>query len=178
MRPFEEDDANAMYHNWTYDERVAKYCRWSPHENLDETKALLKMYLEQSSQGFEYRWAILLNGTNEPIGAIDVVGTEDEGKSAEVGYVLSHDYWNKGYISEALNIVINELFHNGFTKVIAKHHIDNIASGKVMEKCGMRYTHDSKEQKKFGSDELCDVKCYQIYKNVGSLLAPNCEGES
>lgn len=94
LRPFEEDDANAMYHNWTYDERVAKYCRWSPHENLDETKALLKMYLEQSSQGFEYRWAILLNGTNEPIGAIDVVWNRRRRQKCRSRLCFITCYWN------------------------------------------------------------------------------------
>lgn len=171
LRPFEENDAPAMYRNWTYDGRVAKYCRWYPHESFDATKALLKMYLEQAAQGFEYRWAILLNGSNEPIGAIDVVGIEDDGKSAEIGYVLLHDYWNKGYISEALAKVINELFNNGFTKIIAKHHIDNIASGRVMKKCGMCYTHDGKEETKFGSDELSDVKYYQICKKEKATLS-------
>ena len=165
LRPFEEDDAKAMYKNWTYDERVAKYCRWHPHENLETTKALLKMYLEQSSKGFDYRWAIFKNETDEPIGAIDVVGTEDEGETAEIGYVLSYDYWNKGYMSEALYAVIDKLFNSGFTKIIAQHHIDNVASGKVMEKCGMYYTHNGKEQAKFGSRELCEVKCFQICKN-------------
>lgn len=67
-------------------------------------------------------------------------------------------------MTEALKAVIDELFSSGIEKVIADHHIDNLASGRVMEKCGMKFTHFSKAKAKFGSDELCDVKCYEINK--------------
>lgn len=33
---------------------------------------------------------------------------------------------------------------------------------RVMEKCGMKYVRTSTAQKKFGSDEQCEVKCYEI----------------
>ena len=118
--------------------------------------------VEEAKKGFEYRWAILLNGNDEPIGAIDVVGVSEDNKTATIGYVLSYNYWNKGYATEALKEVIKYLFDNGFNVIEAEHHIDNIASGKVVEKCGMKYIGDSKAQKKFGSDEYCIVKQYQI----------------
>ncbi len=129
------------------------------------TQQLLNMYLEEAKMGFNYRWAILLKGSDEPIGAIDVVGVSEDNKTATIGYVLSYNYWNKGYATEALKEVIKHLFDNGFNVIEAEHHIDNITSGKVMEKCGMKYIGDSKAQRKFGSDEYCIVKQYQI-KNM------------
>ena len=164
LRPFKETDAEAIYKNWTFDNRVAKYCRWYPHSNIEMTQQLLNMWLEEAKNGFEYRWAILLNGTDDPIGAIDVVGLSEDNKKATIGYALSYNHWNKGYATEALKEVIKYLFDNGFNVIEAEHHIDNIASGKVMEKCGMKYTRDSKAQRKFGSDEYCIVKQYQIKK--------------
>lgn len=159
LRPFKEDDAKAMYKNWTYDERVAKYCRWHPHKSITETEDYLKMCLKS-----EYSWAIVLKDSDEPIGAIEVVGIYDENKTAEIGYVLSYDHWNKGYMSEAFKAVIDELFSKGFIKITATHHIDNPASGRVMEKCGMNFVCNDKGKAKFGSDELCDIKRYQINK--------------
>lgn len=38
LRPFREGDAAVMYKNWTYDERVARYCRWHPHNSIAETE--------------------------------------------------------------------------------------------------------------------------------------------
>ena len=178
LRPFCAQDAAAMYRNWTYDERVAKYCRWYPHENLQATEALLHMYLAKYESECAYCWAIVLRGENEPIGAIDVVGTEDDGKTAEIGYVLSYDYWNRGYMSEVLSAVIRALFDDDFMKITATHHVDNPASGKVMEKCGMRYTHGKQAQEKFGSDKLCDVKCYALTKAEWLCFEKRTEGES
>lgn len=164
LRPFREGDAAMMYRNWTSDENVAKYCHWHKHENLDTTVWLLNMYLEEAASGFEFRWAITEKGNDEPIGAIDVVGITDDNKTAEIGYVLSQKHWNKGYATEAFKAVIDELFHNGFTKIMAAHHIDNPASGRVMEKCGMRFVGYDKAIAKWGSDVLCDVRIYELVK--------------
>ena len=62
LRPLNLDDAEIMFKNWTYDERVAKYCRWYPHKSIDETKQLLKMYLEQAimlAKQYELKYQII-----------------------------------------------------------------------------------------------------------------------
>lgn len=162
LRPFREGDAEVMYRNWTFDKRVARYCRWYPHENIEATKMLLKMYLDEAEQGFEYRWAITFREKDEPVGAIDVVRVSEDGKTAEVGYVLSHKYWGQGIMTETLKAVIRTLFYRGFTEITACHHIDNPASGRVMEKCGMNLVSTAQAQEKFGSDKLCEVKYYSV----------------
>lgn len=162
LRPFKEGDAGMMYRNWTSDEQVARYCHWSRHENLDATAWLLKMYLEEAASGFDFRWAITEKDSDEPIGAIDVVEISDNGKTAEIGYVLSRCYWGRGYMTEAFRAVIRELHDNGITKIKAVHHIDNPGSGRVMEKCGLRFVGTGKAIEKWGSDTLCDVCLYEL----------------
>lgn len=166
LRPFREDDAEKMYQNWTYDERVARYCRWHPHEGVSATQDLLKMYLKQASEGFDYRWAITIKGTDEPIGCIDVVNMSSASKTAEIGYVLSHAYWGQGIMTECFHAVLEKLFHEGFMRIIARHHIDNPASGRVMEKCGMKFCGYGQATEKFGSKKLCRVKCYELKKDM------------
>ena len=160
LRPFNENDAQAMYESWTYDSRVAEYCRWYPHENISVTENLLKMYLGEAENGFQYRWAITLADTGKLIGCIDIVDIEQ----CEIGYVLSYDFWGKGIMTETVKAVINELFRCGFDRVTARHAVDNPASGRVMEKCGMKYIGNDMIQRKFGSDEMCEVRCYEIRK--------------
>ena len=164
LRPLTDADADEMFKNWTWDERVSRYCRWHPHKSIDETKQLLKIYKTQAESGFDYRWGIELEAGSVLIGIIDVVSLSDDKLTATVGYNLAYDYWNKGYATEALNAVIIYLFENGVNRIVAEHHIDNNASGRVMEKCGMKFTHFSKTKAKFGSDKLCNVKCYEINK--------------
>ncbi|MBQ9947801.1 MAG: hypothetical protein IJO91_05375 [Oscillospiraceae bacterium] len=36
LRPFKETDAPAMYQNWTYDERVARYCCWYSRKSIEK----------------------------------------------------------------------------------------------------------------------------------------------
>ena len=156
LRPFREGDAEAMNRNWTTDERVAQYCRWYPHKSLSETEEYLKLCLEM-----QYSWAITIKGNDEPIGCIDVVGENSVGVQ-EVGYVLAYDHWGQGIMTEVLGAVLEELLRCGFDKVGACHDVNNPASGRVMEKCGMKYVRSDRLQKKFGSDELCDVRCYEI----------------
>ncbi len=157
LRPFREGDAEAMFRNWTQDERVARYCRWYPHKDISETE----WFLKNCCLGAEYSWAITLKGKDEPIGGIDVVGENDVGVP-EIGYVLAHEYWGKGLMTEAVQAVLDELFRCGFEKIGACHDVNNPASGKVMEKCGMTYVRNSMSLKKFGSDEQCEIKCYEI----------------
>ncbi len=164
LRPFEKGDELAMFKNWTYDERVAKWCRWTPHKSVAQTKELLKTYLDKSKNNYEYRFAITLKEKNEPIGCIDAVEVSVDNKTATIGYVLCFDYWNKGYLTESLTALINHLFNNGFERVIAEHRVENVASGRVMQKSGMTFTHFGKAKAKFGSDELCDTAWYEIKK--------------
>ncbi len=156
LRPFRSGDSYAMYKNWTYDERVARYCRWHPHKTIEETEAYLQLCLDA-----EYCWAITLKGNDEPVGCIDMVGVNSVG-IPELGYVLMFPLWRQGIMTEALNAVISELFSLGYKKIEACHFVDNPASGRVMEKCGMKYIRNSITHKKFGSDELCEVKYYEI----------------
>ncbi len=162
LRPFRAGDAPAMYRNWCCDERVARYCRWFPHESVAITEELLQCYLREAEDGFLYRWAITKKESEEPIGCMDVVGFGADRHTPEIGYVLSYAEWGKGCMTEVLQAVIAYLFSCGYTKIAARHHVENPASGRVMEKCGMHMTGYAKIQEKFGSDQLCDVKCYAI----------------
>ena len=60
-----------------------------------------------------------------------------ENDEAEIGYFITPKEWNKGYATEALNVIIKELFRTGFKSVLCGHFEENAASRRVMQKCGM-----------------------------------------
>ena len=159
LRPFRQEDAEAVFKNWAADERVARFCRWYPHKSIEETKEYLKMCI-----GAEYCWAITLKDSGETVGSIDLVGINSFGVP-EIGYVLMYAHWGEGIMTEAVNAVIDELFNNGFGKIGACHDVNNPASGRVMEKCGMTYVRNCMGLKKFGSDEQCELSCYEICRS-------------
>jgi len=59
---------------------------------------------------------------------------------AELGYWMAAPHRNKGYMTEAVAAVIRYAIKElGVVRVQACHSVNNPASGRVMEKAGMRY---------------------------------------
>ena len=88
------------------------------------------------------RFVFGIYSKNKIIGFLNDVHREN--LTIEIGYFISPKEWNKGYATEALKAVINELFRMGFEAVQAGHFEENLASGRVMQKCGMK--HIEKEE--------------------------------
>ena len=56
----------------------------------------------------------------------------------ELGYVIHPTYWGRGYATEMLGAVIGVMAHEGFVTVRTGAFSENLASMRVMEKCGMQ----------------------------------------
>ena len=153
LRKFQMNDASMMYNNYASDPLVTKYLTWKHHADVSTTKEILSMWINSYDNLKNYQWAIVLKDINEVIGGISIVDIDEVNDSVEVGYCLSRKYWNCGYTTEALKEVIRFCFEViGVKEVTGRFAQDNIASGKVMEKCGMIYTHDTlarNNQKKY-----------------------------
>lgn len=67
-------------------------------------------------------------------------------KNAEFGYWICEKCWGKGYATEALMAIIDFGFQFGLHKICGRHYVDNPASGRVMQKCGMVHEGTQKEQ--------------------------------
>ena len=137
LRPFKLGDLNDVF-DYANNENVTRYLTWNSHKNLAETyNFLLKTATIYDDKTF--RWAIVLKQNNKVIGSIDVTRIEEENSVAEIGYVLNETYHNQGYMSEAFKGVIDYLFNKvQFKKIVACYQLENIASKRVMEKCGLK----------------------------------------
>ena len=47
LRKFKESDYKAMFENWASDGDVAKNAGWPKHENPEDTKGLVKMWVDE-----------------------------------------------------------------------------------------------------------------------------------
>ena len=80
--------------------------------------------------------------SGEFIGTIDLHKIDPVLKKAAIGYIIHQKYWNQGLTTEANRAVIKLAFEEiGMNKLTALHDRANPASGKVMEKSGMRFSH-------------------------------------
>lgn len=82
-------------------------------------------------------FSLILKKTQTMIGAIGLHPNAEHNR-AEAGYWIAVPYWNRGYATEALRVIIAFGFEElKFEKIYATHLIGNDASGRVMSKAGM-----------------------------------------
>jgi [ribosomal protein S5]-alanine N-acetyltransferase len=109
-------------------------------------------------------FAITLPEDGLAIGSIGLVVVPDY-QRAGMGYWLGQSYWGLGYMTEAAR----KCLHYGFTelglnRICADYFSRNPASGRVMEKIGMRYEGTLRQHVvKWGKFE--DLKMYGILKS-------------
>ncbi len=135
LTPWQTEFAQGMFDNWATDKEVNKFLSWELHKNVEETKQLIYMWINE----LNYNWCIVDKQTGEPIGSINTVKRNPRDFSCEIGYCLSRKCWNKGYMTEALKAVIDFLFSEGYFRIELKHAIENPSSGRVMQKAGMTF---------------------------------------
>lgn len=140
LRRFDDNDAKDMFDNWATDPEVSKFWCWKPHKNIEETKSLLLNWIKEYSNLKTYHWVIILKSNLQAIGYIYINEFDDFNNNCEIHFALSRHYWNKGIMSEACKGVMLFAFKViGIENIYTQHHIDNHASGRVMQKCGMSY---------------------------------------
>jgi ribosomal-protein-alanine N-acetyltransferase len=73
------------------------------------------------------------------IGTIMLFNFNHDAKNVEIGYVLSKDYWHKGYTGEAVTLLMDYLKdHTDTHKVYARVVNTNVGSSKVLENYGFK----------------------------------------
>lgn len=138
LRHWQISDAIEAFNNWASDKRMHEYVNWPVHTSVEQTKDLLSKWIASYENG-AYNWAVCLKSTNEIIGDISVESINKRHKTCEVGCCYAYKSWGKGYGTEALKCVLNYLLNEeDFYLVEAAHATDNPASGRSMEKAGMK----------------------------------------
>lgn len=116
-------------------EEVSKYVTWDKHTDPKITKKLCRHWKNQYIHKSTYRWAIEYN--KRVIGCIDVVVLYEQ--KAVLGWCIDSEFWNKGIVTEAVAAVRDYLLNDvGFEAIEAAHIKENIGSGRVMQKIGMK----------------------------------------
>ena len=157
LRPLTVDDTQAVC-LWPGDKRVAEYMIYPCHENTEVTREWLKS-LENLEN--EYTWGFIRKSDNMLIGSGGIRFRTDENVWS-FGYNLRFDCWGYGYATEASKRMIKYACseHNA-REFVAEHAIENIASGRVIEKCGLVFEEYS-EYSKFDNSRTFRCKKYRM----------------
>lgn len=132
LRPFLPEDQDRILEILT--DRTVKQTYMLPDfEQKEEAIPLFQRLMELSMSQNRYVRCIYLENT--PIGFINDVEIKDG--SIELGYVIHPDSQGRGHMTKALSAAITELKSKGYQHIICGAFESNIASIRVMEKCGM-----------------------------------------
>ena len=130
-------------------------------------------YTEQDAKDFietyaaktvpESRFAITLTSDGQLCGGIGL-RVDEPHQHAELGYWLGVPYWGQGYGTEAARAMIHYGFETlGLHRIYASYVPHNVASGRVLQKIGMRREGRMRAHIcKWG--EFQDLECYEMLK--------------
>ena len=103
------------------------------YQKREEAEPLFQRLVQLSRDENRYVAGVYWDG--QFIGMMNDV--EIKGKQIEMGYVYLPAYYNRGFATEALIGAITYLQEHGFDTVLTGAFSGNLASLRVMEKCGM-----------------------------------------
>jgi len=110
--------------------------RWQPIYYEDEEKWYEDL-IKNKEKNIEL--CIVENSSKELIGLIGLYKIDFYSRYAELGYWIWKDYWNKGYATEAVKLMLKYAFeYLNLNKVWARVFETNKASQRVLEKKGFK----------------------------------------
>ena len=156
LRKVKPSDAADMYEYSCRDE-TCRYLLWEKHPFYSYTLELTKHLQREYAQGRYLDFAIELKENHKMIGTVGFTQVDEKNFGCEAGYVISPDHWGKGIAAEALNALLNFAFCElKMKRVEAKYMVENTASRRVMEKCGMSF-EGIQRSKLFVKDKFRDI---------------------
>lgn len=164
LRPLRRQDARDIF-AYAADPEVARYVLWEPHRSLADTRAWIGYVRNQYRRGLPASWAVTLRDSGRVIGTIGFMWYSETNAAAEIGYSFSRSEWNRGFATEALRAVIRSAFAAlPLNRLEAQHDLRNPASGRVMEKCGMR-KEGVLRQRIRNKGEFVDVALFSVLRS-------------
>lgn len=118
-------------------EETSEYLLWTPHFNLLETRGVIEFHMNQYRNGKSPDWGLTHKADNRFIGTCGFTSVDEYNNSAELGYVLSPEYWRRGLMKEALSAVMRVAFMDiEFHRLTVRIMDGNVASMKLAESVG------------------------------------------
>jgi RimJ/RimL family protein N-acetyltransferase len=138
LRTFTEKDAPLLF-DLNFDPEVTKFT-YDPMKDINHAKQVLEeVILPQYALYNHGRWAVHLKQRLEFIGWCGLK-FRPERNEIDLGYRFIKTAWGNGYATEAAFASIKHGFEKlNLQRIIGRAVPDNLASLKILEKCGMSY---------------------------------------
>jgi [ribosomal protein S5]-alanine N-acetyltransferase len=139
LRKLRSEDEQDIF-QYGSDDDVSRYTAWPTHRTMEDTRSYLTKVLQKYNHHAVAPWGIVDKETGKIIGTSGFMAWNVHHAKAELGYALSKDYWNLGYMTEVIRTIISFGFDRmKLVRIEASCLPLNIGSARVMEKVGMTY---------------------------------------
>lgn len=138
FRPLKLSDAETLWRIYQH-EGVLRYFPNPDPPLIEKVRTFVDGQAAHWAQHGYGNWGVLPEGQDEIIGWAGLQYLP-ELNLTEVGFLLDRPFWGKGYATEAALASIQYGFEQvGLAQITALVHPDNLASQRVIAKCGMDY---------------------------------------
>lgn len=132
--------------------------------NLEEALAHIKMINDKIDDNLDINWAVTEIDSDTCIGIMGFYRTQPEHYRSELGYMILPEYWGKGYVTEAIQALLNYAFNTlNFHSIEAVIDSRHTASERVLQKSGFRKEAHFVEDF-FYNNEFTDTVKYGLLK--------------
>jgi [ribosomal protein S5]-alanine N-acetyltransferase len=169
LRPFVAADAPEVQ-RLAGDRAIADTTLNMPHPYEDGmAEAWISTHAAIHEDGQGVTFAITRKVDGVLVGAISLMNMTT-GHQAELGYWIGKQHWNQGYCTDAVRSVLRYAFEElGLIRVHACYFSRNAASGRVMQKLGMRH-EGCRRQHILKWNRLEDLELYGILKREWEVI--------
>jgi Acetyltransferases, including N-acetylases of ribosomal proteins len=144
LRNFRNEDKQEFY-SIIQDPQLYKTLPEDHMYNLEEVNNIVNWFIYRYDQNTlgdiaKFPLVISLKENNQIIGDIGIGNYFKDKTATEVFYFINSTYWNKGYVSEAMEVFMKYIRENKLAKrLIANIVQGNVASEKILIKNGFKY---------------------------------------
>ncbi|WOD39942.1 GNAT family N-acetyltransferase [Nodosilinea sp. E11] len=136
LRPLVETDAEMLYTIFS-DTAVMRYWNTAPWEHVGEARDAIANDFEARRIGSYLQLGIEKNADAQLIGTCTLFNFNHQCRRAELGYALGRSAWGRGFMHEALSVLIDYAFGElNLHRIEAEIDPRNQASAKTLERLG------------------------------------------
>ncbi|MEQ1860283.1 MAG: GNAT family N-acetyltransferase [Chthoniobacteraceae bacterium] len=132
------EDAHEVFRNYASDPEATRFLAFTTHRKVEDAFEAMLTRLAHWEQGTEFSWSITPPGDSPRVmGMISASPDARRGWCWSLGYTLGREWWDQGFMTEAVRAVTAQIFSNpGVLRVWAWVDEENYASMRVLEKSG------------------------------------------
>ena len=162
LKPVNDSDFEEVFLLFS-NPNVTRWTKAKTHKSIEETEKLIAISLEKYDK--PQLWTIRIKDLPQVIGMIHFY-ISPTGK-AEIHYVLSEDFWNRGIMTEAVSSIVTWIkkHYSHLEKIYIEVVAENIGSCRVLEKCGFQQVNRRCVRWQKFYPHFIDLICYELKLN-------------